>query len=64
MPAGDILEIELDLDAFWPLSPQLSPGPEGLEVSDIYALTIKRDAGLKVHRIEIIPPNNSSSNLD
>lgn len=63
-PAGDILEIELDLDAFWPLSPQLSPGPEGLEVSDIYALTIKRDAGLKVHRIEIIPPNNSSSNLD
>jgi len=63
-PAGDILEIELDLDAFWPLSPQLSPRPEGLEVSDIYALTIKHDAGLKVHRIEIIPPNNGSSNLD
>ena len=63
-PAGDILEIELDLDAFWPLSPQLSPRPEGLEVSDIYALTIKHDAGLKVHRIEIIPPKKSSSNLD
>jgi len=44
------------MEKFWPTSPQLSSKPEGLEVSDIYALTINNDAGLKIHRIEIIPP--------
>jgi hypothetical protein len=53
---GEILMVELEMEKFWPTSPQLSSKPEGLEVSDIYALTINNDAGLKIHRIEIIPP--------
>ncbi len=61
---GEILSVELELDSFWPLNPQLSPRPEGLEVSDIYALTIKNDAGLKVHRIEIVPPEQGSRPTD
>jgi hypothetical protein len=62
--AGEILTVELGLDVFWPLNPQLSPRPEGLEVSDIYALTINNDAGLKVHRIEIIPPDDGISTIE
>jgi len=56
---GEIQQIDLSLDAFWPLNPKLSSAPEGLEVSDVYALTIHRDAGLKVHRIEILPPEQA-----
>ena len=43
------------MSAFRPLHPELSPSPVGLELNDIYALTIVEDAGLELNRIEVLP---------
>ena len=53
---GEIQQIELPIDRFDPKYPRLSPQPQGLEVNDIYAVTIGEDAGLRVHLVEILPP--------
>ncbi|MDG1892955.1 MAG: FecR domain-containing protein, partial [Verrucomicrobiota bacterium] len=37
---GEIQQIELPIDRFDPKYPRLSPQPQGLEVNDIYAVTI------------------------
>ena len=54
--AGDPWTVDLPLSAFHPLHPELSASPVGLELGDIYALTVNHDAGLEVHRIEIVAP--------
>jgi hypothetical protein len=37
------------------LPPQLAFSPEGLELTDVYALTIQEDVGLEIHHIELVP---------
>ena len=54
-PAGETWEVELPLMNFRPLHPQLASSPDGLELTDVYALTIKEDAGLEIHHIELLP---------
>ncbi len=54
-PAGETWEVELPLKNFRPLHPHLAALPEGLELTDIYALTIQEDAGLEIHHIELVP---------
>jgi ferric-dicitrate binding protein FerR (iron transport regulator) len=53
-PAGQTWEITLPVSEFRALQPQLSFSPEGLELTDVYALTIKEDAGLEVNHIELV----------
>lgn len=55
-PAGDSWTVDLPVTAFRPLHPELSSSPAGLEVTDIYALTVIDDAGLEIHRIEVVLP--------
>ncbi len=52
---GEPWTVELPVSAFRPLHPELSPSPAGLELNDIYALTIIEDAGLELSRIEVVP---------
>lgn len=52
---GEPWTVELPVSAFRPLHPELSPSPAGLELNDIYALTIVVDAGLELNRIEVLP---------
>jgi ferric-dicitrate binding protein FerR (iron transport regulator) len=52
---GEAWTVELPVSAFRPLHPELSPSPAGLELNDIYALTIVEDAGLELNRIEVLP---------
>lgn len=47
--------VELKLSDFRPLHPQLASSPDGLELTDVYALTIVEDAGLEIHHIELLP---------
>ena len=54
--AGDAWTVDLPLSAFHALHPELSASPVGLELGDIYALTVNHDAGLELHRIEIVVP--------
>jgi len=54
-PAGQTWEVRLPLSDFRPLQPQLSFSPDGLELTDVYALTIKEDAGLEVFHVELRP---------
>jgi hypothetical protein len=53
---GDIYQVDLSLGRFRPLQANQPLSPEGLEINDIYALTIQEDAGLHIHWIEILPP--------
>ncbi|MFM7817253.1 MAG: hypothetical protein ACKPGI_09825 [Verrucomicrobiota bacterium] len=41
--------------AFRSLQPKLYPGARDLEVIDIYALTLREDAGLELHQVEVLP---------
>ncbi len=59
-PAGETWEVELPLRDFRPLQPQLSSSPDGLELTDVYALTIKEDAGLEINHIELVPQDGSN----
>jgi hypothetical protein len=54
-PAGSTWEVELPLKNFRPLQPQLSVAPDGLELTDVYALTIEEDAGLEINHVELRP---------
>ncbi len=53
-PSNMPWEVRLKLDDFLPLFPQLAASPEGLELTDVYALTINDDAGLEISEIELI----------
>ena len=59
-PAGETWEVELPLANFRPLQPQLYASPEGLELTDVYALTIQEDAGLEINGLELRPPADSN----
>ena len=50
---GDALEVELTLADLVAVNPTLANTAEGLEVADIYALTILEDAGLEIVSIEV-----------
>jgi ferric-dicitrate binding protein FerR (iron transport regulator) len=52
-PTGKTWTVSLPLSVFRPVGPQLSSVPEGLELSDVYALTIIEDAGLELNHIEL-----------
>lgn len=54
-PIGSTWEIAIPLGKFQPLQPDLSASPEGLELTDVYALTIREDAGLEINHIELVP---------
>ena len=53
-PTGKAWTVSLPLSLFRPVGPQLSSTPEGLELSDVYALTIIEDAGLEIHHVELL----------
>jgi ferric-dicitrate binding protein FerR (iron transport regulator) len=50
---GEAFEVDLALADLVPINPMLGDTAEGLEVADIYALTILEDAGLEIESIEI-----------
>ena len=52
-PAGETWEVSLPLSEFRPLQPQLAFAPEGLELTEVYALTIQKEAGLEINHIEL-----------
>jgi len=52
---GAVWRVELPLERFRPLQPQLSSKPDGLEMTDLYALTIRENAGLAIFRAEVLP---------
>ena len=54
-PAGATWEVVLPLASFRPLQPQLAGSPEGLELTDVYALTLEEDVGLEINHIELVP---------
>ena len=54
-PAGQTWQVEIPLKNFRPLQPHLSTSPDGLELTDIYALTIQEDAGLEINHVELLP---------
>lgn len=57
VPAGQPWQIAISLKDFRPLQPHLSASPDGLELTDIYALTIREDAGLEINHVELVPRN-------
>ena len=54
-PAGQTWTVTLPLSDFRPLQPHLSPSPDGLELNDVYALTVIEDADLELNHIELVP---------
>jgi hypothetical protein len=52
---GETWEVRLSLSRFHALQPGLSASPIGLELTDVYALTIQEDAGLEINSIELLP---------
>jgi hypothetical protein len=60
-PAGQTWEMDLRLADFRPLHPDLSSSPEGLELTDVYALTIRDDAGLEINHMDLQPPDQRRS---
>jgi len=50
---GDTFEVDLTLADLVAINPTLADTAEGLEVADIYALTILEDAGLELVSIEV-----------
>ena len=55
-PAGQTWTVDLPVSDLRPLHPELSATPDGLEITDIYALTVIEDAGLELQRIEVLLP--------
>ena len=45
----------LPLANFRPLHPHPTAPPEGWELTDVYALTVKEDEGLEINHIELVP---------
>jgi ferric-dicitrate binding protein FerR (iron transport regulator) len=48
-------EVVLPLERFLPTPPQLYPDLDGLELTDVYALTCDEDAGLELNDVELRP---------
>ena len=60
-PAGETWQVEIPLSDFKPLQPHLASSPDGLELTDIYALTIQEDAGLEINHVELRPVGKSAA---
>lgn len=54
-PVGTEWEVKLPLSRFRALHPQLAVSPDGLEIVDVYALTVIEDAGLELASIALTP---------
>lgn len=54
-PAGAEWEVRLPLSSFRPLHPQMAVSPDGLEILEVYALTVIEDAGLELTHLELVP---------
>lgn len=54
-PPGAEWEVRLPLSSFRPLHPQLAASPDGLEILEVYALTVIEEAGLELTHIELVP---------
>ena len=52
---GESWTVELPLSSFKPLQSGLPSFPDGLELTDIYALTVIEDAGLEINSFELVP---------
>jgi hypothetical protein len=55
---GQIWQVDLPLDRFKALYPQLNQAAGGLQLLDVYALTVQEDAGLEILGVELIPSNS------
>lgn len=55
-PTGQTWTVDLPVSDLRALHPELSANPDGLEITDIYALTVIEDAGLELQRIEVLLP--------
>lgn len=53
--AGETWEVELPLSEFRALHGHLADTPDGLELKDVYALTLDKDAGLEINSVELMP---------
>ena len=51
---GGCFPDDLSCCRFRPVGPRLSSTTQGLELSDVYALTIIEDAGLEMHQVELL----------
>jgi hypothetical protein len=51
--SGEVWEVMIPLRDFQPLNPYLSTVPDGLELNDVYALTIVDHAGLEITEMEL-----------
>lgn len=54
-PVGRSWTVDLPISSFRSLQPKLYLGAQDLEVIDIYALTLREDAGLELHQVEVLP---------
>jgi len=54
---GEIWHIDLPIDRFRALYPQLSNDPSGLQLIDVYALTVQEDIGLEILGVELLGPD-------
>lgn len=52
---GQPWEINRPIGDFLPIQPHLAQHPAGLELYDLYALTLHEDAGLEIHHVEVVP---------
>ncbi|MEK0425882.1 MAG: hypothetical protein RJB11_1973 [Planctomycetota bacterium] len=55
---GDLWQVDLPLDRFRALYPQLNDKPAGLQLIDVYALTVHEDIGLEILGVELISPES------
>jgi hypothetical protein len=55
---GDLWQVDLPLDRFRALYPQLNEKPAGLQLIDVYALTVHEDIGLEILGVELISPES------
>jgi hypothetical protein len=57
---GELWQLDLPIDRFHALYPQLNAKPVGLQLIDVYALTIQDDVGLEIFGVELIDPAGST----
>jgi hypothetical protein len=55
---GQLWQVDLPLDRFRALYPQLNDSSTGLQLIDVYALTVQDDVGLEILGVELIEPKN------
>ena len=55
---GQIWQADLPLRRFQALFPDLSQVASGLQLIDVYALTVQEDIGLEILGVELIPPRS------